>query len=272
MLALIDGDVIAYHACKSRYNERDPVNMEVNADTGRLRKIPKEFTMEQDADYLCDSWDNYQKQLQSVLDIVYAEDYLMAVKSAVNFRDELYPEYKKNRHKSDPRLANMFVPMLRDMAVQNGLALEAYGMEADDCLRIWATQAAAAGDDFIICSIDKDLKCIPGRHYNLKHNTFSTVSEFEAMKLFYEQLLKGDSSDNIPGLPGIGDVRAAKMLEGCETEDEMQEAIVLGYLAAFPDDWYNHIQINGKLLYLKKTVDDYFTCRPWSIVDIMLAA
>lgn len=65
----------------------------------------------------------------------------------------------------------------------------------------------------IICSIDKDLKQIPGKHYNPEKKEMTIVSEQEALHNLCRQILMGDSIDGIKGLKGVGKVKAERMLK-----------------------------------------------------------
>ena len=267
MLALIDGDVIAYLACKSRHRSKDGHVM-VSLEGPYAR----EFTPEEDAQYLEDSWKEFKKILVDLTDSLWATDYLMAVKGEDNFRNEMYPEYKVNRHK-DASKSNIFVPILREMAVTEGLAIASTGREADDLLRIWAEEARVAGHEYVIVSIDKDLKCIPGHHYNIKksrNGQTEEVSELFATRFFYQQLLQGDPTDNIPGVPKIGPIKAEKYLYNCNTEEEMQEIVVEQYLNAFGDEWFEYLLSNGKMLYLQRSCYDYFAAMHWPVVQFTL--
>jgi hypothetical protein len=71
-------------------------------------------------------------------------------------------------------------------------------MEADDLLGINQTK------DTIICTIDKDLRQVPGQHYNFVKDEIFTVNLQEGLLWFYTQMLTGDASDNISGIRGIG--------------------------------------------------------------------
>ena len=266
MLALIDGDVIAHLSCKSRFlaKKMPPGYAEVTQMVED--KDNHQFSKEEDREYLEESWDNFQKKLQEPLDAVYAEDYLMAMKSSFNYRDEMYPEYKMNRHK-DPAKSNKFVPVIRRLAIHSDLAIESIGREADDMLRIWAAQASAAGDPYVIVSIDKDLDCIPGLHYHIKNREKFTVSEHHALRFFYQQLLSGDPTDNIPGVPRIGPVNAKKMLLNVTDEEEMQEIVVEAYMSAYEKNWYDMLLSNGKMLYLQTSEDDHFRILHWPVVQ-----
>lgn len=255
MLALIDGDVIAYIACKKR---ESPAN-----------NFEEEYSDKEDETYFEECWKNFKSLMSEILDRYWTCDYLMAVKSDRNFRNLLYPDYKMNRHK-DVTKANKFVPLLRKRAVNEGMAVEAFGCEADDFLRIWAEQARMAGDPYIVVSIDKDLFCIQGNHYNPKTNKEQCITRFEATLHFYEQLLKGDSVDNIPGIPGIGPKKATAALESCVNEAEMQESVVNMYIEAYADSWYDMLLSNGRMLYLSKEYHDFFSLTSWPIVQELL--
>lgn len=268
-IAIIDGDVLCYQACKPRWEKKaritDGVAFISLDEHGK--RIPLEWTKEEDREYLEQSWDWLQKDLRTLVDKVYCQDYLMAVKGDKNFRNNLYPEYKLNRH-ADPNKQNHFVPVLRQLAVAEDLAVAAHGMEADDLMRIWAEEAKANGDDFIICSIDKDLKCIPGKHYLMHKQELIEVSEEDAIRHYYEQLLKGDPTDNIPGVPRVGEVKARKILENLSTEAEFQERVVEQYLIAYGEAyWKDYLLSNGKMIYLKKHKDDYFDLSSWPIIQ-----
>lgn len=260
MIALLDGDVFCHLACKSRNLNLKGQHV-VSLDT-------PEFNKADDREYLEDSWDNFKKLVASVLEICWAEDYLMAVKHEDNFRDHIYPEYKLQRRLS-PNGSNTFVPILRKLAVAEDYAIEAIGREADDMLRIWAEQARLFEIPYVIVSIDKDLKCIPGKHYNIKKNELTTVTELFATRFFYQQLMSGDPTDNVPGIPGIGHVKAEKYLYNLSEEDEMQSVVVEQYMNAFGSGWYDQLLSNGKMLYIQKHEHDYFKVSDWPIVKFL---
>lgn len=268
-IAIIDGDVLCYQACKPRWEKKARIQDGVSyipLDSNGKR-IALEWTKEEDRYYLEESWENLQQDLNRLVDKVYCDEYLMAVKGFQNYRNFLYPEYKLNRH-ADPNKQNHFVPVLRQLAVAQELAVPSDGREADDLMRIWAEQCRAIEQDYIICSIDKDLKCIPGRHYLMHKDEIIEISEHEALRHYYEQLLKGDPTDNIPGVPRVGEVKARKILESATTEQEFQERVVEQYLIAYgEDDWKHYLLSNGKMIYLQKHVHDYFSINSWPIVQ-----
>jgi len=229
------------------------------------KRIPLEFTKEEDRYYLEESWDNFKKKLQELLDEVFCEEYLMAVKGENNYRNLIMPSYKMNRH-TDPNKQNRFVPTLRKLAIAEDLAVAADGMEADDLIRIWAEEARAKDIDYVICSIDKDLKCIPGQHYSMKVKKLFTISEKEAIRHYYCQLLKGDPTDNVLGVPRVGEVKAERILNLCKDEEEYQEAVVEQYMLAYGDGWYEQLLVNGRMIHLMKHTNDFFNPAVWPVV------
>ena len=265
MLALIDGDVIAHRSCETRSIGIPPAGI----DTLVYITDPKEreeVSAERDSEFLNKAWGKFVVELESILKYTWAEEFLMAVKHPENFRKDMFPEYKIGRHK-DPSKMNRFVPMIRRLAVEEGLAIYAVGREADDLLRFWANQAVRANEDFVIASIDKDLKCIPGTHYNPRTAELIQVSQLEATRLFYKQLLMGDQSDSIPGLPRVGPVKADKVLAGLDTEEEMQAAVVFMYQDVMGDSWFDWLLSNGKMLHIQHHEHDWFQCSEWDVVQ-----
>jgi 5'-3' exonuclease len=268
---LIDGDVLCYQACKPRWERKAKVQdghlLTPLDESGKI--IRPEYTIEEDTQYLQESWKALKKDLQELQDKFFTNDYLMAVKGPNNFRNIMYCDYKISRNK-DPQIANKFVPTLRKLCVRDGLAIESEGREADDLLRIWAEECRRAGTDYIVCTIDKDLKMIPGSFYNMKQKELIEISEEEAMRHYYEQLLKGDPVDDIPGLRGVGNVKAKKLLADCKEESEFQEIVVGMYIRHYGDNWYDMLLSNGKMIYLQKHSEDYFVLRDWPIVKELI--
>jgi 5'-3' exonuclease len=267
ILAIIDGDIICHNACPYRPDflaKNDTAVITYDTDG---HQIHPEMSTPDKRKYLEKSWHNFQVQFNELIEDVFCTDYVMAVKGEDNYRDIIYPDYKANR-KRNPRGRNPFVPIIRQLAVAEDLAVNAHGREADDLVRIWANEAKAAGRDFIICTSDKDLKCIPGKYYNITKKELSVISKEEACRHFYEQLLKGDPTDNIPGIPGIGPVKATNTLKDLNDEQAFQEAIVEQYLIAFgPDLWHEALLLNGKLLNIQNHVEDFWDISHWPIIQ-----
>ena len=152
------------------------------------------------------------KQVRDILYSTDASHHKIFLTGSDNFRKKIYPEYKANRKdKPLPKWLNL----CREYLVTEWKATVTEGCEADDLLGCNQTE------DTVICSIDKDLLQIPGRHFNFVKNEEFFQTEIEGIRHFYHQLLQGDRSDNIPGVAGIGTKKAQRFLEGCSTEIEM---------------------------------------------------
>ena len=80
-------------------------------------------------------------------------------------------------------------------------------------------------EDTIIVSDDKDLQTIAGYHYN--KGEVIEVSEQQALKNFYTQVLTGDTADNYKGCRGVGPVKAERILAGCRTSLDMWQAVLV---------------------------------------------
>lgn len=264
---LIDGDVLCYLACYERYRG---VHADANAFNENDAVKNAVMVGETDVKFMEQAWENFQKELTALQELTFSEHFLMSVKGPNNFRDILYPDYKKQRKPNVKESAIApFVQGVRDLAVITGLAIPSDGRETDDYLRIWRNETVAAGDDCIISSIDKDLLIIPGVHFNIKKREFTEVTQVEAWRNLYEQILKGDSTDNIPGLPGIGPVKAKSLLAGCKTEKEMQEVVCVEYFTMYgPDSFKDYLLSNGKLLYLQQHCSDFFQVSHWDFFNI----
>jgi DNA polymerase I len=158
-------------------------------------------------------------------------EYLAVVfdSGAPTFRHEIYPEYKGNRS-----------PMPEEMAVQIPIVkeiidallipmIEKEGYEADDLIGTLARQSESAGFEVIIVTGDKDFRQVVTPMTSLWDPMKDLVTDFAGLKALYGfdpqriidvMALSGDASDNIPGVPGIGEkigselVRAHGSLEG----------------------------------------------------------
>ena len=143
----------------------------------------------------------------------FAESMRVAVKGHGNFRKDLYPNYKAQRPalEDDMRAALNYG---HQYMIDKYDAVKADGMEADDLVCIWAYEAREMEIPYIIAGIDKDLKQIPGNHYNFNKQVHEFVDDDTANLNLMLQCLTGDTSDNIPGIKGIGPKKAAKILSG----------------------------------------------------------
>jgi hypothetical protein len=124
--------------------------------------------------------------------------------------------------------------------------------EADDLLGIAQNHAR---DDTIICTVDKDLNMIPGWKYDFVKDEKFYVSEDEALHNFYRQLIVGDSTDNIVGIPRAGVARANKLLSD-RTLEEQWENVVAEYMAKGGENWEEYLTEQGRLLWIRREVGE----------------
>ena len=87
------------------------------------------------------------------------------------------------------------------------------GLEADDLVNTAALSVKSQRHEFTVCGVDKDLKQIPGMHFDYRKNEFCTVDEHQATYNFFRMMLEGDTVDNIMGIPGMGEKKAQEKLK-----------------------------------------------------------
>ncbi len=142
--------------------------------------------------------------------------------AAPTFRQDMYPAYKANR-KEAPEDLKLQLPLIREAITAFGLhAIEYQGYEADDIMASLAKQAHKASMPLMLLSSDKDLMQLIGGCVNMYDPVKAlSITEEEVYKKFGVppekvidvQALIGDSSDNIPGVPGIGIKTAASLIQ-----------------------------------------------------------
>ena len=213
MKALIDGDIVVYRGAASAEND--------------------------------DAWIAQSRADQMIQDILAdtgATSYSVFLTGTGNFRREIAPSYKANR--PDNRPAHW--QAVREFLVTQHKAQICNGYEADDEMGV---QQDKIGGTTVICSIDKDLLQIPGKHYNFVKKVFQEVTPDEGLKFLYLQSLIGDRSDNIVGVPGIGPVKANQALAELLPEEWYDKC-----RAMYSDDERYHL--NMQLLYIWQKPND----------------
>ena len=135
-------------------------------------------------------------------------------------------------------------------------------LEADDLVCYWDNKLE---QNTIICSPDKDvLKQTPGKHYNYRwtkesRGSWVTTSKEDAEKFLWQQVLMGDSTDGIPGLPGVGEKTALKILDNMDSvKHSSYDTIVLDkYIKEFGvSEGVSRFAETFKLVYMLRTPED----------------
>ena len=148
------------------------------------------------------------------------------------FRHERYPSYKANRPETPPELVEQFPLVRRGVEAMGICSLQVEGVEADDLIGSLATQGARAGWEIVIVSADKDFsqligsqiaQYVPARGRE-PARWIRPEDVVEKWGVSPEQFvdflaLSGDSSDNIPGVRGIGPKTAAVLLQAHDDLD-----------------------------------------------------
>ena len=138
-----------------------------------------------------------------------------------NFRNEIYSDYKANRAEAPDDLAPQFEYIRKSVEAFNLPSIELLNYEADDLIATYAKKITEAGAKVTVISSDKDLMQLVSNKIRLFDPMKSKViGEKEVLEKFGVkphqvidvQSLAGDSSDNVPGVPGIGVKTAAELI------------------------------------------------------------
>jgi 5'-3' exonuclease len=109
-----------------------------------------------------------------------------------------------------------------------------------------------------VVHIDKDLDCIVGDHYNPRREQFYKVDENSADMHYWLQMLKGDPTDNLPGLPKVGPKTAEKMLKGVPM-NRRKSRVLAAYRAKFGIvNWKEKLLETANGIHILRTADDFF--------------
>ena len=183
MQAIIDGDILVYRVGYTTEQEDWPIaRWRMNTS---IENILENLNSLEYSIYLSDSTEN-------------------------GFRRKLFPAYKIHRTQPKPK----HYDRLKEHLISEWGALITLEEEADDRLGIEQTV------ETVICSIDKDLDQIVGRHYNFVKGDLYEITEEQSRWFFYMQLLQGDRTDFIPGIPKIGPKKAERILEGAVLDED----------------------------------------------------
>lgn len=202
MVLLIDADSLIFASCfKKRLTPDDE----------------KYYTDIKDAR---DKFDSQLMQIVNHLEEMYNIDKVLCFSgSKGNFRKLITTKYKANRKGTE------LPPLLNEMHTfvkEHHNSIYGYGVETDDMVaRYWYNLSNEYGRDYVmIVSIDKDYKQFPCLMYNYhyKHKEVYDISEEQAMYNFYEQMIAGDTADNVNYFKGKGKRFAEKYFVDCDSK------------------------------------------------------
>ena len=176
-----------------------------------------------------------------------------------NWRYSIYPEYKANRKPRKPYWRRE----IREYMERKWPCQQPEYLEADDIISMDAAQCLKENVEHVVVTIDKDMLQIPGWHYNWVKDEEQWVSEMGAIRNLSVQRIMGDSTDNIKGIPGWGQVAAEEWLAGWAT-GTMDDWILSAYEKHYRTDRasahqlslaHYHAKLNTALVTLPTTYE-----------------
>jgi DNA polymerase-1 len=210
-----------------------------------------------------------------------ALDYMAVIFDAKrkNFRNDIYPEYKANRDDPPEELRPQF-QLVRDATEAFGLpAIVKEGFEADDLIATYAREAEAAGIETVVVSSDKDLmQLVRDGVFMLDPMKDIVIGEDEVMEKFGVtpdkvvdvQSLAGDSTDNVPGVPGIGVKTAALLINeygDLDTLLDRAEEIKQNKRRENLIEFADQARVSRELVRLKDDVETEHTIEDFALKD-----
>jgi len=202
MILLVDADSLIFASCYRKRETPDDELYYTNIEDSRAK---------------------FDEQFMSIvnhLEDKYPIDKVLTFSgSKGNFRKLITKKYKANRKKQElPPLLDEMHQFVKD----HYDSIWGYGVETDDMVaRYWKQISDDIGrDEVMIVSIDKDYKQFPCLMYNYhyKHKEILDITEEEAMYNFYEQMIVGDTADNVNYFKGKGKKYAEKHFKDCTTK------------------------------------------------------
>lgn len=209
--ALIDADILAYQAASAA---EYPVKWDDNLWTLHAYE----------SDAIC----KFVEHLESILAKVETSKYILVFSDSTNWRKSVLPTYKSNRSTTRKPVV---LKALREWVMKKHPYEMWPTLEGDDVIGILATSKRFKPGEVVICSLDKDFKTIPGRHYNFGRDEFFNIDVLQADYWHMIQTLTGDSTDGYSGCPGCGPKTAEKILSPL-LPDEYWTAVCKAYQAA----------------------------------------
>ena len=221
---------------------------------------------------------NMVKRLQSV----HKPDYLVAIFESLGptFRDEAFAEYKANRTETPPDLLDQVPWIRKTLDAMRIPVLEYDGFEADDVIGTLSCRAAEQGMEVAIVSSDKDMLQLVNSHVRMmnpmKDDLWYDAEETQKyMGVRPEQVadllaLKGDSVDNIPGAPGIGDKGAKDLITRFGSVEAALEHAAEVEKRTYRESLQNHrdqILLSKKLATIHTDVPIPFELESWKAQD-----
>ncbi|HET6357882.1 DNA polymerase I [Streptomyces sp.] len=198
--------------------------------------------------------------------------------SRKTWRSQDFPEYKANRSKTPDEFKGQVELIGELLDTMNAVRFAVDGFEADDIIATLATQAEAAGFDVLIVTGDRDSFQLVSEHTTVLYPTkgVSELTRFTPEKVLEKYgltpqqypdfaALRGDPSDNLPGIPGVGEKTATKWISQFGSFAELVERAdeVKGKVGQALRDHLESVKLNRHLTELVRDVE-----LPKSVADL----
>ena len=244
MLALIDLDILPYSYGGMSFEDGSlmPEYMVKGKVDEKIQRIMEKSGADDWVGYLTHSSSNFRLDVGTILPYKGNRSGSTKPPHYQMLRDHLLATYPND------------VTLVRDYEADDQLAIDQYA-DLECSMYPIANDAEDLGT--IICTIDKDLKMVPGWHYNWNNDELVFVTEVEGLRWFYKQCLTGDMTDNIKGLHGVGAKSTLlSKLDAMDTEQQMFEHVYAEYEKRFGSYADLFLIENGTLLWMMKDEED----------------
>lgn len=242
MKALVDGDIIPYEFASAK--DGDGVELSAPLTLARV-----------------------DQRIETILEKSGSDTYQIFLTGEGNFRKRLATILPYKGHR--PTDKGRWWKVIRHHLIHNWKAEVVDGIEADDAMSIeqYAENAVnlengeCMGGSTVICSRDKDLNMVPGYHYGweaglCKEKPVWFQDDLGGLKLFYQQMLTGDKTDNILGLFRVGaKAECVKRIAKMDNELDMYVSVFKEYQDRFGAYAEKFLIENARLLFMLKERD-----------------
>lgn len=262
---LVDGDVVAYRAAAAA--EKMHYALLPDAAGGMVEYFPDHKSAKQVADETGQPiWsykeimapgiavNNCRAIMEGLVEKFPDRGMHVFLSGDYNFRDHVWvtKKYKGNR---DNVAKPKHLGAVRDYLSDEWAASTSKNCEADDLL---GAELHDLGGRGIIISNDKDLDQIAGWHYNWVTGELYRISQRDADIFLFTQVLSGDPTDNVPGIAGLGPVKARRLLEDAKSTDDLLSRVKHEYSSRYGDTYLTYLQEQMDLVYIwRKPADRY---------------
>ena len=273
----VDGDVIVYRcgfaAERNTYKHTDSTGIVTDCEShkelralteergeGLVEKVhhvePVEFALanvkNQIGQICSDVADGFDVDVQRIHPIV-------MLSGPDNFRNDVATlrPYKGGR---DPTHKPVHGPAILDYLDKKYDTMYSENEEADDMMGYMQVNALHRGETTCISTIDKDLDMIPGPHFNFNRNEFYYVEPDEGDRFFYYQLITGDSTDNIGGIPRMGPKKAEAFRQQWRKNSASLGSMYYQVLELYQNEYGPNAEEvlleNARLLWIRRQPDE----------------